>query len=191
MAKPGGGTGGGGSGTAIRGTTGPDLWDIYQITNGILANFLKITWDGRGGSDTFDFSGFSTGMFVAMPGSIESRVSIEQGLIGTPWSMLGSSTIQGVVSNTFKNVENVIGGSGNDILWGGGPQAGSYVNGGAGNDWVSTGSNTDATVLDIGVGGDGEDWVDVFGGIAVGGDWDRDFNNLPTRIGEPGYIYDR
>ena len=159
MAKPGGGTGGGG-GTAVRGTSGNDPW--YISTPAELAAFAQSTYDGRGGSDTFDFTGIASGIFISLTNgtTLNSRVSVEQGLIGIPASLVNSNNIQGVVSNTIRNVENVIGGSGNDMLWSNDRLSSNYLNGGAGNDWVSSGSNADAALRDVLVGGPGQDWVD-------------------------------
>ena len=105
--------------------------------------------NGNGGNDTVDYSAYSTGLTVVLNGSAPAIVA-------------GSGTTA-VLSDTVQNVENFIGGSGNDIITGdgnantiaGGAGADSLV-GGGGNDTI-VGDQSD-TLLD---GGSGTDTLQI------------------------------
>ena len=99
-------------------------------------------WDG-GGNDTLDFSGFAQNQNISLKAQTFSDVG---GLRGNV------SIAQGV------NVENAIGGSGNDLLIGN--SADNVLKGGAGNDIIYGGGGADTLW-----GGTGSD-VFVFGAVS-------------------------
>lgn len=177
MAKPGGGTGGGGGGTSVQGTSGPDTWNIATLD--ALIKFAKTAYDGRGGSDTFNFNSLAVGHGISIhltSGNTGSLVSVTEGFTGLPLRT-GSWTyfLDGVVANTIKNVENIVGSSFNDNLSAYMPGAINYLNGGAGSDSLHSSNYGAIPGDDILVGGLGADWIET-DGIAVGGVWDGSFN---------------
>ena len=134
--------------------TGDDGPNFLSIPSG--ATILNTTVDGRRGNDTLDLSGYaSPGVFVQIQYGLAKSKSIVSdqpftGVFGN-YSLTGAATVEG----SLRNVENVIGTSGNDYLFvhtlGGVPKV---VNGGPGNDVVhSLGGN--ATLI----GGAGSDWL--------------------------------
>ncbi len=95
------------------------------------------TYDGGAGSDTIDYSAATTALNVDL--SVGSGSSAQIGL------------------DTLNNVENVIGGSGNDLITGDG--SANILNGGAGNDGINAEGGDDVVT-----GGAGNDLIDGDGG---------------------------
>lgn len=107
--------------------------------NGMYDVAVFSVWDG-GGEDTFDFSGYDVAQLIDLRegsfsdvGGLTRNVSIAPGAI----------------------VENAIGGSGSDTIYGN--DAANYIHGGAGKDAIRGGAGND--ILD---GSYGKDWI--FGG---------------------------
>ena len=91
---------------------------------------------GGVGSDTVDYSAFANNLNIALNGTGNSNV-------------IGSG-ITGATSDLIRNIENVIGGSGNDTIVG--DNQANQINGGAGNDTITGGNGAD--VLTGGLGAD-------------------------------------
>ena len=109
---------------------------IGQGTPSANKIFLTI-WDG-GGSDTYDFSNYKTGVTVDLRPGQWSTASTAQ----LAWLKYdGSQIADGNIANSLlyngdlrSLIENAIGSSGNDVLIGN--QANNVLDGGAGNDTV-------------------------------------------------------
>ncbi len=80
--------------------------------------------DGAGGSDTADYSDKTASVVVSLNGASDVTV-----------------TIGGVAEDTIRNIENLIGGSGNDTLTG--DSLANRFKGGAGNDILDGGAGVD------------------------------------------------
>ena len=91
---------------------------------------------GGVGSDTVDYSAFASNLTIALNGAGNSIV-------------IGSGNA-GATSDVIRNIENVIGGSGNDTITG--DNQANQLNGGAGNDTITGGTGAD--VLTGGLGAD-------------------------------------
>jgi len=120
---------------------------------------FQTLWDG-GGTDTYDFSAYSTNLKVDLRPGQWTTTSTTQ-LARLHWD--GSKVAAGTIANALLHhgdarslIENAIGGSGNDTLTGN--DAANTLRGGAGNDRLSGGKGND--ILD---GGPGTDTV-VFSG---------------------------
>jgi Ca2+-binding RTX toxin-like protein len=116
--------------------------------------------DGGTGSDTCDYSGRPDAVSVALDGNDNDGAAGEGDNCGGVLDWLAGWENQ---PNTQENVENVNGGSANDILTGSGEA--NILNGNAGNDWTDGGLGND--VMN---GGDGTDWADfqtAGGGVTV------------------------
>jgi serralysin len=114
---------------------------------------FQTVWDG-GGTDTYDFSHYTTGLNVDLQPGGWTTTSTAQ-LAQLHWD--GSKSAAGNIANALLSkgdtrslIENATGGSGNDTLVGN--QATNTLKGGVGDDRLSGGSGND--VLD---GGTGED----------------------------------
>jgi serralysin len=120
--------------------------------------FLTI-WDG-GGTDTFDFSNYTTNQSIDLtPGGWSLMSSVQQANLG------GGNYARGNVYNALQSngdvrslIENAIGGSGNDTITGN--AADNDLRGGAGNDTINGGDGNDTII-----GGAGVDVVDGGNGI--------------------------
>ena len=86
------------------------------------------TLDGGLGSDTADYSDKTESVVVTLYAAIDAIV-----------------TVGGVAEDTLRNIENLIGGSGNDILTG--DSADNVLTGGAGNDSLDGGTGNDTAVF--------------------------------------------
>ena len=157
-----------GGGFSVIGTDGDDL---LSLPNG--ATLLNTTVDGRRGNDTLDLSSYaSSGVYVRLESGFAKAKS---GVAEKPFTgIFGNYTLSdtAVVAGSLKNIENLIGTSGNDVLF---VQSSSNtakrVDGGAGNDVVQAhGGN--ATLI----GGLGSDWLVSYweGNILIGGVDDGD-----------------
>jgi Ca2+-binding RTX toxin-like protein len=97
------------------------------------------TIDGSGDVDTVDYSYITsptTGISVTLTGSTNATVSVG-----------------GAAEDTLRNIENIIGGSGNDTITG--DDSHNFLLGAAGNDSLSGGAGNDQLA-----GGDGSDRID-------------------------------
>ena len=100
----------------------------YSAT-GIGSALIFAVWDA-GGTDTFDFSGYTQNQVI----------DLRQGAFSNVGALIGNVAIaMGVV------IENAIGGSGNDTLRGNG--AANVLRGGAGNDTIDGGLGSDTAVF--------------------------------------------
>jgi Ca2+-binding RTX toxin-like protein len=114
--------------------------------NGVSRTVVFCVWDA-GGTDTFDFSGYSQNQTIDLRAGSFSSVG---GLIGNVSIAIGVT------------IENAIGGSGRDFIFGNnadnrleGGAGNDLMSGNAGNDWLIGGAGDD--VLDGGTGG--SDWA--------------------------------
>jgi serralysin len=116
-------------------------------------------WDG-GGSDTYDFSQYTTGLNVNLqPGSWTITSTTQLARLHYNGSKIAAGNIANALlykGDVRSLIENAVGGSGNDTIVGN--QAGNFLQGGAGTDSLTGGSGDD--VLD---GGSGSDQV-IYGG---------------------------
>ncbi|CAI0694901.1 Serralysin precursor [Serratia quinivorans] len=97
----------------------------YLSANSNATKVIFSAWD-TGGNDTFDFSGYSA----------DQRINLNQGAFSDVGGLKGNVSItQGT------NIENAIGGSGNDVLVGN--ALNNVLKGGAGNDFIFGGAGAD------------------------------------------------
>lgn len=129
-------------------------------------------WDA-GGSDTFDFSGYSQNQlidlregFFSNVGSLTGNVAVAQGAqIENAIGGFGADTINGNALNNHiqgnGGADRVFAGAGHDTIDGG--SGTSYLRGEAGNDSIVGGASFDDLQGNMGndteVGGLGDDWV--------------------------------
>ncbi len=110
----------------------------------IAANDGSDTMDGGQGRDTVDYSAISAAIKVVMNSSAAATV-----------------TVVGGDNDTIVNIENFIGGSGNDTIVG--SAVANYINGGAGDDTLMGGAGDDTLVDTVGInvfaGGAGNDTI--------------------------------
>ena len=110
------------------------------------ANKIFMTlWDG-GGSDTYDFSNYTTGLKVDLnPGGWTTVSAVQLAALGNGHVAAGNIAnallFQG---NTASLIENAIGGSADDVI--SGNQADNRLTGGQGNDLLDGGSGTDIAI---------------------------------------------
>ncbi|MCB1490778.1 MAG: M10 family metallopeptidase C-terminal domain-containing protein, partial [Rhodobiaceae bacterium] len=116
----------GGSGDLVNAGIGNDTVKISSFN----VSLGEHTIDGEGGTDTIDFSALSDDLLVDLP-SQKAYVNSGADLIAALF-----------------NVENVIGGSGNDTILG--DNANNQLTGGAGQDILSGGSGLDTLILNDG-----------------------------------------
>ena len=124
------------------------------------ANRIFLTvWDG-GGTDTYDFSNYTTGVKVNLqPGGWTTTSTAQLARLHYNGSKLAAGNIANALlykNQTQSLIENAIGGSGNDVIYGN--QGANTLKGGAGNDKLYGRAGND--VLD---GGSGSDTI-VFSG---------------------------
>jgi Ca2+-binding RTX toxin-like protein len=133
-------------GTVVENAIGGSGSDI--IIGNTADNILKggagtDTLDGGAGNDTADYSDKPTSVFVTLSGATLATVFINS-----------------IAEDSIKNIESVIGGSGNDTLTGDGLS--NTLNGGLGDDTLIGGVGADTLI-----GGGGNDTVS-YAGSAVG-----------------------
>ena len=132
----------------INGGGGNDT--IFPVTSTTIDDALDVI-DGGAGSDTVNYSAYATNLTVTLSGS-------------TPATVFGSGSTD-AASDTIVNVENFIGGSGNDTITGDtnnntltGGLGADVINGGGGNDTIfpvtSTTIDDAPDVIDGGAGSD-------------------------------------
>lgn len=118
--------------------SGSDRNDIFVDTTG------RDTFDGMGGYDTVIYFMKSDPIRVTLSGSDNSTVYVG-----------------GVAEDTLRNIEDIIGGSGNDIL--NGDDKDNILLGSSGDDYLYGGDGPDqllgADGLDFLDGGNGDDWA--------------------------------
>lgn len=158
------------SGFTVTGTDGPDT---LRLPSG--ATILNTTIDGRRGNDTLDLSDYaSAGVYVRIEYGMAKAKSL---VIDQPFTgIFAASSLNGLprVEGSIRNVENLIGTSGNDFLFvntlGGVPK---MINGGEGNDVVNSLGGS-ATLI----GGTGSDWLVSYweNNIIIGGANDGDLS---------------
>ncbi len=113
----------------------------------VLAGFAgKDIIDGGAGTDTASFAEVTGAVAVTLNGAANAVV-----------------TIQGIVQDTLRNIENVTGGSGNDALFG--DASANILSGGLGNDTLRGGAGADT--LQGGAGTDTADYTDRNATISV------------------------
>jgi Ca2+-binding RTX toxin-like protein len=151
--------------------TGTDSSDILRLPSG--ATILNTTVDGRRGNDTLDLSTYaSAGVYVNIEYGMAKAKSVvsDQPFTGvfSASSPVGTTRVEG----SIRNVENVIGTSGNDFLFvhtlAGVPKV---MDGGAGNDVLNSLGGS-ATLI----GGTGNDWLVSYweNNVLIGGVSDGD-----------------
>ena len=153
--------------------TGTDNSEFLELPAG--ATILNTTIDGRRGNDTLDLSNYSSpGVYVFIQYGMAKAKSVvaDQPFTGLflNYSTAGATRVEG----SIRNVENVIGTSGNDYLvvhtLAGVPKV---VDGGPGNDVVGAIGGS-ATLI----GGAGNDWLtsNSENNVLIGGVNDGDFD---------------
>lgn len=135
--------------------------DVEQGAPASNTIFMTV-WDG-GGTDTYDFSNYTTNLKISLLPGAWSTVSTNQlAVLG------GTKRPPGNIANAklFENdpralVENAVGGTGNDKMTGN--NAANLLQGGAGNDSLAGGNGADTldggTGVDTLNGGSGFDWA--------------------------------
>ena len=126
-------------------TTGAETINGVAQPSPAANKIFMTVWDG-GGTDTYDFSNYTTGVNVDLnPGGWTTTCSAQLANLGSghyaPGNIANAYLFQG---NTASLIENAIGGSGNDVLTGN--QANNQLTGGPGNDILNGGSGTDTAV---------------------------------------------
>ena len=127
-------------------TAGDTLIDgviAIDMTNVASANRIFATiWDG-GGIDTYDLSSYTTNLNIDLqPGGISKFSDVQRANLGNgnfaTGNIYNALLFQG---NLVSLIENAIGGTGNDTLYGN--EGGNVLNGGSGNDvlWGRGGSD--------------------------------------------------
>ncbi len=126
-----------------------------------IANRILMTvWDG-GGIDTYDFSAYGSALYVDLsPGAGTSTGDTQRAMLG-PGQMAHASIYNALLyqGDARSLIENAIGGSGNDQIFGN--AADNVLRGGGGNDYLSGGNGNDTLIGDAGtdtlLGGAGND----------------------------------
>ncbi len=111
----------------IEGVIGSEFADYFkgdQIDNSFQGLAGRDVFDGGLGSDTVDYSEKTSSIAVSLNGAVDSVV-----------------TVGGIAEDTVRNVENVIGGSGNDIIIGDAND--NILSGGSGQDVLDGGAGVD------------------------------------------------
>jgi serralysin len=140
--------------------------NVFQFGSSAAGTFIfQAVWDGNG-TDTYDFSAFSSNQTVNLePGSYSTTPGMQAniGSSGTP------VLARGTVYNAYLNngdlrsmIENVTTGGGNDTIYGNGVN--NTIQSGAGGDTIYGFGGTDTIVsgsgADIVYGGDSTDYID-------------------------------
>jgi len=145
----------------VTGTTGTDN---YVLSNGMG---LTGTLTGGGGTDTINYSAYTTGVRVNLTTGVDSATCIDGGRAG---GITGIANVVGGNGNDIligdANTTNLTDGSGNDIIVGGGGAV--TITGGTGDDIIITGSSTGAAT----VYGDGDGGKD----LTIGGSYTQQTN---------------
>ena len=138
-------------GNAIHGGDGNDSISAGLGEDSLFGGKGNDTLNGGDGNDTADYSQIDSGVKIDLgAGKVTGLTSASKLLVGT---------------DKASNIENAVGGSGNDTLVAN--SKGSELSGGDGNDTLKGGGKSDTLY-----GGDGNDLISAGGGndIIVGGD---------------------
>ncbi|MFL4423933.1 serralysin family metalloprotease [Serratia marcescens] len=127
----------------------------YLFASDNSAKLIFCAWDTNG-VDTFDFSGYSA----------NQRININQGAFSDVGGLSGNVSIMKGV-----NIENVIGGHGDDIIIGN--SLDNIIKGGGGSDFIFGGGGSD--ILFGGAGSDTFAYSNVSESTFMKPDWIRDF----------------
>jgi len=115
--------------------------DTYTFSNSEPE--LQTIWDG-GGNDTFDLSNQTLGMTVDLNAGNYSSIGIKYVLDGPFISNSPVSSVENIAIAYNVEIENAIGGSGNDSLTGN--TLNNRLTGSAGNDLINGGDGTDTAL---------------------------------------------
>ena len=156
---------GGADNDKLYGNTGNDNLNGGTGDDTLIAGAGNDSLDGGAGSDTADYSEFTKALSVTLNGAVDSTLRF--GVIKT---------------DTLKNIENIIGGSGADRITG--DLLANVLDGGAGNDTLDGGAGNDALIGGIGkdslTGGLGSDvfYFKTYAELGLGANSDviRDFS---------------
>ena len=125
--------------------TGQELINgVAQTAPGGNTIFMSI-WDG-GGTDTYDFSKYTTNLSINLqPGSWTTASTAQLANLGSGHYAIGNifNALE-YNNNPLSLIENAIGGSGNDTIIGN--TANNMLEGGAGNDTIDGVSGTDTAL---------------------------------------------
>ena len=130
----------------IIGGSSDDTFAGDSLSNWFRGGSGNDTIDGGNGNDTADYSDKTTSVSVTLNSTNNSVVSVNS-----------------VVEDTLKNIENITGGSGNDTLIG--DVLDNILNGGAGNDTLKGASGFDT--LNGGAGSDTADYSDKTSPVVI------------------------
>jgi len=113
--------------------------DVYTFSNSSAE--LKTIWDA-GGNDTFDLSNQTLAMKINLnEGAFSSLGVITHKLVGSSIRVVNETAVDNIAIAFNAEIENAIGGSGDDIITGN--ELANKLTGGAGNDTIIGGSGTD------------------------------------------------
>jgi serralysin len=145
------------------------------VVEGTSVIFMTL-WDG-GGIDTYDFSNFTTNLKVDLrPGNFtnlkQQRADIDPGWSGNGWADGNIWNAYMYQNNTASLIENAIGGSGDNTIYGNqvnnsltGQSGADFLYGLEGNDTLIGGYGADHLFGGLGNdtyrGGNGEDWFHI------------------------------
>jgi serralysin len=106
---------------------------------------LSTVWDG-GGTDTYDFSNYTTGVSVSLqPGGWTTTSAAQLANLGAGHTAIGNIANAYLYNNNSASlIENAVGGTGSDVITGN--TANNKLTGGAGNDTLDGVSGTDTAV---------------------------------------------
>ena len=134
--------------TGVNAARGSNFADTFIMAVKAV-NDTRVAIDGSGGSDTVNYSAYTTALTVTLNG-------------GAPVIVHGSGS-DDAHSDTIANVENVVGGSGNDIFVG--DANNNVFTGGGGDDAIAGGAGLDRAIYQ---GATGHIAVDMAAGTVVG-----------------------
>ena len=127
------------------------------------AKLIFAVWDA-GGTDTFDFSGFSSAQLIDLRAGFFSNVGGLVGNVAVAAGVVIENALGGWGADTINGNEadnRLLGGAGNDSLSGGAGQ--DFLRGEAGDDHIVGGAGFDDIHGNMGndteYGGEGDDWV--------------------------------
>ena len=127
------------------------------------AKLIFAVWDA-GGTDTFDFSGFSNAQLIDLRAGFFSNVGGLVGNVAVAAGVVIENALGGWGADTINGNEadnRLLGGAGNDSLSGGAGQ--DFLRGEAGDDHIVGGAGFDDIHGNMGndteYGGEGDDWV--------------------------------
>ena len=148
---------------SFKGGTGVDIVTGDGNDNTYVASVDNVqdTFDGAGGSDTVDYSAYTANLALTLNGAVSTTVN-------------GS----GAVADSIVNVENFIGGSGNDFFHG--DANNNVFNGSGGTDQISYQGVTTAISVNLAAG-------TVIGDVSVGTDTLRSVEFLGGTAGDDTY----